>query len=267
MHIHDALVLGLVQGLTEFLPISSTGHLILAREVFGYAPESGLAFDALLHLATALAVAVYFRHDLIAVARTFLHLLCGRPTEPSSRTLFYALLLGTLPAVLFGLLLEDTMESSFRSASLVAWVLLAGSGLFLVAEYVGARYKTNKEVTPRAGLVVGFFQALALIPGMSRSGATIAGGLLLGLSRHEAARFGFLLSFPIIIGAGGKKLYELLASGAFEADIVPITVGACASFAAGLAAIHWLIRYLKTRTLTVFVVYRIFIALTVLLFA
>ncbi len=265
MHVFDALILGLVQGLTEFLPISSTGHLILAREVFGYAPLSGLAFDALLHLATAGAVALYFRKDLAKIAYTIFALLCGRPTDAGMRTMVYALTLGTVPAVIAGLFLERTMEAEFRSASLVAWVLLIGSCLFLVAEYVGNHYTTPRIITPCRGFLIGLFQAIALIPGMSRSGATISGGLLMGLSREEAARFGFLLSFPVIVGAGGKKIVELTLNGQLEADLLPIIVGTLSAFIAGLIAIHWLIRYLHTHTLLAFVLYRVVVASAVLL--
>lgn len=265
MNTLEAIILGIVQGLTEFLPVSSTGHLILAREVLGLDAEFGLAVDAMLHLATAGAVLIYFRHDILRLVRSTVALMRGREVERAQKMLIGALVLGTIPAVVLGLLLEDSIETTFRSAELVAWVLIAGSGLFLMAEYVSKRYESVREISVKRGVAIGFFQALALLPGMSRSGATISGGLLLGLSREEAARFAFLLSFPVILGAGGLKFAELGASGVLAAEWLPILLGALAAFLSGLAAIHYLLKFLKNHTLMVFVVYRLVLACVVLL--
>lgn len=259
----DALLLGLIQGITEFLPVSSTGHLIIARALLGIETELELSVDALFHFATAFAVLLYFRKDLISLAKSFWDRLHGIPFENGNRVLFLALLFGTIPAVVAGLLLEDTMDTLFRDPHLVAWVLIAGSLLFVVAEYVTKHTSHHTELTVRKGVYVGFFQALALLPGMSRSGATISGGMLLGLSRERAARFAFLLSFPIIIGAGSKKLLELSSAGVGQGEWLTIGVGVFAAFASGIACIHFLMRFLKNHTLYVFVVYRILLAFTV----
>lgn len=266
MNMLESIILGITQGLTEFLPVSSTGHLILMREYLGVTTDQGLAVDAMFHFATALAVGLYFRRDIVRLVYSTCRWIRGGSPE-GDRTLILALALGSVPAALAGFFLESTMDTVFRSAELVAWVLLAGSTLFVLAEYVHTRYHTGVQLTVQKGVIVGLFQALALVPGMSRSGATISGGLLLGLSREEAARFGFLLSFPIIVGAGSKKLLELGASGFLAAEWLPLLFGIVAAFVSGLAAIHYLLRFLKNHTLMVFVVYRVALALLVLGFS
>lgn len=258
MSLFEGIILGVVQGLTEFLPISSSGHLILAREVLGLQIAEGLAVDAVLQLATALAVLVYFRRDFGRLLATFWRLLYAPQTaEQSQKILLLALVVGTLPAVAFGLLLEEYMETAFRSALLVAASLLIGSALFIIAERLSHR---DEPVTVRRGLMIGLFQSLALIPGLSRSGMTIAGGLLLGLSREAAARFGFLLSLPIIAGSGLKKLFELFGQGYAQQFEIPLLAAFVASFVVGLAVIHWLLSYLRTHTLMLFVWYRVVLA-------
>lgn len=261
----DSIILGLVQGIAEFLPISSTGHLILVRDFLNIETDHGLAVDATFHFATAFAVLLYFRKDLFGLAFGLLKKLKGVPLEKDMNILFFALVLGTIPGVIGGLLLEDTMDTYFRDPRLVAWVLIAGSLLFMLAEYVTKKITEYKELSIRRGVYVGLFQVLALIPGMSRSGATISGGMLLGLTREKAARFAFLLSFPIIIGGGSKKLLELSGAGVVQSEWLVIGVGALTAFVAGIASIHYLLKYLKHHTLHVFVVYRIILAVVVLL--
>jgi len=263
MNVLEAIVLGIVQGIAEFLPISSSGHLILAREVLGLQVPEGLAVDATLQLATALAVVLYFRNDLLSIARGAWDMLRGKDVVRETRVLLVALLIGTVPAVLAGLFLEDMMDTVFRSAHLVAWVLIAGSVLFLIAERVYVRQEERRELTVSKGLWIGLFQTLALVPGMSRSGATIAGGMLLGLSRETAARFSFLLSVPIILGSGGKKLLDLGSANTQTSEWFMIGLAALVAFASGLAAIHFLLTFLKKHSLIPFVVYRIALALTV----
>lgn len=263
MTILDAIVLGIVQGVAEFLPISSTGHLILVREVLGLQVPEGLAVDATLQLATALAVILYFRSDLINVVRGAWGAVQGRVMEQNHKVLLYALVLGTLPAVVAGLFLEEVMETVFRSAHLVAWVLIAGSLVFLGAEYVARRTASEQPLSVRNGFLIGIFQVLALIPGMSRSGATIAGGMFLGLSRASAARFSFLLSIPIILGSGGKKLLDLGTSGTLGNEWMMIGLASVVAFTSGIASIHFLLKFLKTHSLVPFVIYRVVLALVV----
>lgn len=250
----EALVLAVVQGLTEFLPVSSSGHLILVREFFGFDTHGSLAFDALLHLATSLAVVVYFRKDLARVVASLFH------PSTENRTLLWALVFGTVPAAVAGFLLEGFVETSFRDGALVAWALIAGSLLFIAAEKWG---KADKALTSHSGFWIGVFQALALIPGISRSGASISGGLLLGMPREEATRFAFLLSFPILFGAGLKKLFDVLGGSAAVA-LGPAVLGSITAFLIGILAIHFMLQFLKHHTLYPFVVYRVALALLII---
>lgn len=262
------MLLGVVQGLTEFLPVSSSGHLIIARDILHLNTPSGLAVDAVLQFATVLAVVIYFHKDIWRLIKSACLLVSmhGARVERKDRTLLLALIAGTVPAVVVGLFLEKIMGTAFRSATLVAWMLIAGSGLFLIAEYISSRYAVRKTISLWRGIVIGLFQSLALIPGMSRSGATISGGLLLGLPREEAARFGFLLSIPIILGAGAKKIFELGVSGLLAAEWVPLVVGSIAAFAVGIVVIHYLLRYVRNHTLLAFVAYRLVLAAAVFIF-
>src|SRR3989344_159372 len=206
MSLLDAVVLGLVQGITEFLPISSSGHLVLMREWLDISQVGALTVDAVLQLATACAVLLYFRKDITRVVATFFQWVSRKPLDENEKKLLVALMLGTIPAVLAGMLLEDLMETTFRNPMLVALTLIIGSIVLFIAERVG---KGDKGIHGRKGLGIGLFKVLALVPGFSRSGATISGGLFLGLSKVEATRFSFLLSIPILLGSGLKKLTEL----------------------------------------------------------
>ncbi|MFM2381868.1 MAG: hypothetical protein RLZZ76_635 [Candidatus Parcubacteria bacterium] len=263
MNIIDASVLGLVQGLTEFLPVSSTGHLILTRTLFNIDNTHGLAFDAVLQLASVAAVFVYFFPDVWMLTQTLLRKLGRLPVNRRDEILLYALLIGTIPAFIGGVLLESYMSSLFRSPLLVAIVLILGSVFFMVAEYMYQNKPRTNDMSIPTGLKIGLFQVLALVPGMSRSGATIAGGMLLGLTRVEAARFAFLLSIPIITGAGLKKLLELIVSD----EVIlwtPLAVGSAVSFITSLVAIHFLLAFVRTHTLWPFIWYRIILACFVL---
>jgi undecaprenyl-diphosphatase len=257
-----ALVLGLVQGLTEFLPVSSSGHLLLVPVLLGW-PDQGIAFDAAVHLGTALALLVYFAPELARLARD------ARAGDAAARRLALAVALGTVPAGLAGLALEDLIAARLRSGSVVA-ASLVGWGLVLAwADRRAARGRVRelREVGVARALVVGCAQALALVPGTSRSGVTLAAGLFLGLDRATAARFAFLLGLPITGAAGALKTLDLARVGVPGGELAPLLVALLASFAAGLAAVWFLVRYLRQRTLTVFVVYRIALGALVLLLA
>lgn len=257
----EGLLLGIVEGLTEFLPISSSGHLILAREVLGLNVPEGLTVDAVLQLAATLAVAVYFFVDFRTLFATFTKKLRGLPVLPEDSTLFLAIALGTIPGLLLGIVLEEYMDTVFRNALLVAFALLFGSALMYIAERFA---RGGAALSVKNGFLIGCFQALALVPGVSRSGATIAGGLFLGLSREAAARFSFLLSFPIILGSGSKKLWELWQGGDIAMQAGPLLLAFLTAFAVGLASIHWLISYLRTHTLSIFIWYRVALAFVVI---
>jgi undecaprenyl-diphosphatase len=262
MDIISSIILGGIQGLTEFLPISSSGHLILMREFLGINSVDGLAFDAVLQLATSLAVLVYFKHDFLELIKGFFGLITGKVVEKKIKVLFGAIVLGTIPAVIFGLMLEGHMETTFRGAKFVAVMLLLGSILFYIAERIA---KQNENLTTKKGLLIGFFQSLALLPGMSRSGVTISGGLIFGMKREDAARFSFLLSFPIIFGSGLLKFFEL-SNGGFENGLGShLFIGGISAFIVGIFAIHYLLKYLRNHTLNIFIIYRVVLAIIILI--
>jgi undecaprenyl-diphosphatase len=264
MGIDTAIILGLIQGITEFIPVSSTGHLILGRDVLAVTGETALAFDAVLQMATAVAILVYFLPNLYS-------LFVGREETIAhtniavSWRLVVVVALATVPGVIAGVLLEDLMATVFRSPQIVAAALIAGSFLILAAEHL-PDYEKESELSFTNGFVVGLFQCLALIPGMSRSGSTISGGLLAGFSRETATSFSFLLGLPILFGAGGKKLIELAGSTAFAELWVPLLVGCVVAFASGLLAMHVLMRFVRSNRLDWFAWYRMILAVAVLVF-
>ena len=261
----SAILHGFVQGITEFLPVSSTGHLILVRSLLEIEDSHALAFDALLHLATAAAVILYFWRDIWALIHTFMRYVGRMPVGARDVSLLFAIIVGTLPAAVAGFLLEGAIETKFRSPFLVASILVFGSILLGFAEYFYRKKKTEaKLVTVKTGFIVGLFQMLALLPGMSRSGATISGGMLFGLSRTEATRFAFLLAIPVILGAGLKKTLEMLSLRG-EISWGPVFLGALVAFTVGLASIHFMIRYLRTHTFWPFIWYRVVLAVVIIL--
>jgi undecaprenyl-diphosphatase len=259
----EAIVLGLVQGLTEFLPVSSSGHLVLMNDVLGVIGGGSLAFDAILHLATAGAIIVYFHKDLWILVQAMLRKLGRLPVNQRDVTLVYALLISMVPAAIVGVLLEDIIATAFRSPVLVACSLLAGSALFIYAEWRYFSSVPQNNLTVRTGLLIGLFQVLSLVPGFSRSGATIAGGMLLGLSRSEAARFAFLMAIPLMLGAGSKKLIDLINSGESVSWLVVIA-GSATAFVVGLLAIRFMLAFVRQYTLWPFIWYRIALASLVL---
>ena len=215
----------------------------------------------MLQLATGLAIVVYFWRDILDLVKTFLALISLKQVENDKKNLLYAIVLGTIPAVFFGLLLEKKMDTIFRSPHLVAWMLLAGTVLMFFAERM---YRANASISNSRGFVLGLFQSLALVPGVSRSGATISGGMILGLSRETATRFSFLLSIPIIIGAGLKKTIGLAKIGGLTSLGFPLLISATVAFLVGLFSIQFLIKYLKNNSLKPFIIYRIIFAIYIL---
>ena len=272
-----AIILGFIEGATEFIPVSSTGHLIVVRQLLGINEASGLAFDAVLQLATTLAIVVYFWKDILGLAQTFFGLILKRNIDGRDKILFWGIVIGTIPAVIFGLLLENQMATAFRNVNLVAVTLILGSALIAFAQYVSKSVYRNgtvwspsgssisKELSIARGVAIGFFQSLALLPGVSRSGATISGGLLMGLSKDDAVRFSFLLSIPILIGSGLKKFLEIRHEVFTTGYGVSLLLGSVTAFVVGLLSIRFLIKYLKTNNLNVFIWYRIALAFLILI--
>lgn len=259
MDLVDAIVLGLVQGITEFLPVSSSGHLILFQEWLAVSGVNGLAYDAVLHFATTAAVMTYFWSDIWSLLQVALRKLGRLPVNRRDITLLYALILGTIPAAGIGIFLEPVIAEHLRSPLFVAVILFFASVFFMYAEWRYYLQPTHGEIDLRRGLLVGFFQALALLPGMSRSGSTIAGGMLLGLSRYEAARFSFLLAIPITLGVGVKKLIDLLEEGG-AVEWSMIAAGSLVAYFTALLVIHFFLKFIRRYTLWPFVWYGIILA-------
>jgi undecaprenyl-diphosphatase len=263
----EAVILGVVQGLTEFLPVSSSGHLLLGQYFLGLDQERfGLSFDVALHMGTLVAVVSYFWRDLVkmgvAFLRSFGHM--DLANDPDQR-LAYLVIASTLPAALIGFLFEGFFENTVRSPWVVVFNFVLIGVLFLVAEAAGSRSRQASKLRFGEAVGIGLAQATALVPGVSRSGATITLGLFLGLRREEAARFSFLMSIPIIAGAGGLKLAEVIASGMSAHESVLFATGFLTSAFVGYFTIRFLLRYLTHHSLRVFAYYRFAVAAVVAL--
>lgn len=278
MSVLEAVLLGILQGLTEFLPISSSAHLIVARWLFGL-DEPSLAFDAALHLGTLLAVFAYFWRDLLALLLALPRALQSpaelirnpdptwiRTAEPREHQARLALLIGiaTVPAALAGLFGQETLDDFFRSdthrtrAIATIAVLMIGLALLLwAAERAAAHHRKLHHLTWQDAIMIGLAQATSLLPGVSRSGATITTGLFQGLARADAARFSFLLGTPIVLAAGIKAIADAIAEGISGDDVVDLIIGATSSAVVGFLAIWWLLRLLQHTSTAVFIVYRI----------
>jgi undecaprenyl-diphosphatase len=266
----QALVMGVVQGLTEFLPVSSSGHLIIVPYLLGWndAFITSLAFSVMLHMGTLLALLVYFRSDWVRLIPAGLAAIRDRSIQDDEdRRLAWLLVAATIPAAIIGFLLNDVIESSFRSVGLVAVTLVLGGLILLVADRFGAKSRTIEDVTFPIAVGIGTAQALALIPGISRSGISISAARMVGMDRESAARFAFLMATPITAGAGIFEVRKLLTGEAgVQIEMVPLTVGLVAAAISGLAAIHFMLSFLRRRTLDVFVWYRFLLAAVVLVF-
>ncbi len=240
----QAILLGIVQGITEFLPISSDGHLVIFQHLFGLKQDM-MFFDVMVHFATLLVVFVYFRRDIAALIATFF----GRnadawPHTPGNgRRVVAWIVLGTIPAVFVGLFLKDAVESTFKSVAFAGGGLLFTALLLTIGSRAGGGDKESSALSPAGALAIGIAQAIAPLPGVSRSGSTIATGLLLKLDRKEAARFSFLLAIPAILGATVLELKDVLESGI--SDIGPVLVGMVVAFIAGMFALNLLVRVLQ----------------------
>jgi undecaprenyl-diphosphatase len=286
-----SVVLGVVQGLAEPLPISSSAHLVLAPWLLGW-PQHGLTYDVALHMGTLAALLLYFWKDWLVLvtawlpaqtavaiaevrgmtgARAATVALSTNAPDPNvaservqNRRLGIGLVIGTIPAAVTGVLLADVIEESLRTPVLIAVVLIAVSFIMLAADRMGARRVGLHAVTYGQAALIGMAQALALAPGVSRSGITIAAALFIGLTREASARYAFLLAAPVTAGAGVFKLKDLVETGLTPDEQVAFGIGIFTSFAVGLIAIGGLLRYLRRGSLDIFVAYRIALGLLVL---
>ena len=270
MDFFDAAILGAVQGVSEFLPISSSGHLVLGEEALGLNVESLKSFDVALHMGTLVAILIYFWKDIWGMIRAIGGMFVGRFNLRDEYTSLMAyILIGTVPAVVVGVLWGDVIDEFFRNPLSVAWMMIGTGVLFFVAEEVNRRVKASGLNSWRA-IVIGLFQATALIPGISRSGSTISAGLLGGMSREKAARFSFLLGAPVMFGAGlftylkeydtsgilcVEEVLEKMCADSPPFDLLTFATGFVVSALVGLVAVWGLMKFLKKYSLRGFALY------------
>lgn len=258
MNVFEALLLGIIQGLTEFLPVSSTAHLLIAQNLLGIpADEAAFAFAVLVQLGTLVALAAFYWKDLVDMLTGVVKSIVNRDAarEPGSRLGWY-ILLASIPALGAGYLLRDMVEALFREPLLEAGIRLLLTALLLTtAEYFGREKRTLADMKWLDALVVGLFQVLSVFPGSSRSGSTIAGGMLRHLDRPSAARFAFLLSAPVMLVAGGYQTLQVMELPGLSEFIPLIAVGFAAAAVVGWLAIKWLVNYLKDHSLYAFAAY------------
>jgi undecaprenyl-diphosphatase len=246
--------LGILQGATEFLPVSSSGHLVLVPWLLGW-PSSGLTFDTTVHLGTLLAVLIYFRHDVWQIILGVLKTLQTRSLRDDHGRLGWLIVLGSIPAAVIGLLFEDFFESLFGNPTYVSIFLLVTGLILLISEKLAARTRALDSLTVKDSLLIGLAQAAAITPGISRSGSTIAAALALNINREAAARFSFLLSLPIIFGAGLLQLKDAVEVGVDGGEISLLVTGFVAAGLTGYACIYWLMGYVRRHRLYVFTAY------------
>lgn len=253
-----ALVLGIVQGATEFIPVSSSGHLVLVPELLGW-PHNGLLFDTVLHWGTLLALVIFFWQELWAIVVATLASLVRRSLADPMARLGWLIVVGTIPAVVLGLLFKDTLEGLFASPRFAALFLLVTAGLLSLSEWLGRGrlVRTLQDLGWSDGILIGLAQSVALLPGISRSGATMAAGLARGVRREDAARFSFLLGMPAFLGAGLLQLADTLATdpAGLDHQLPVLAVGFLASAVSGFLAIRFLLNYLRRHSLYLFAAY------------
>ncbi|MEV5042818.1 undecaprenyl-diphosphate phosphatase [Microbacterium sp. LMI1x-1-1.1] len=267
MSILDAIILGIVQGLTEFLPISSSAHLRIVGEFLPNAQDPGATFTAITQIGTELAVLVYFWNRIVRIIAAWAKSLTGRvPRNDPDARMGWIVIIGTIPIGVLGFLFQDVIRDTFRNLWLVATVLIVFGIILGIADALGKRVRTEKDLTIGHGLTLGVAQSLALVPGVSRSGATTTAALAMGYTRPAAAEVAFLLAVPAVFGSG---LYELLQA-IREPGQSPFTLGETAiatvvSFGVGLVVIAYLMRYLKRGSFLPFVLYRVVLGVVLLI--
>ncbi|WP_448612638.1 undecaprenyl-diphosphate phosphatase [Modestobacter sp. URMC 112] len=258
----EAVVMGLVQGLTEFLPISSSAHLRVVGEAFGW-DDPGAAFTAITQIGTEAAVLLYFRKDIGRIVVAWARSLRDRSLRGTADArMGWLIIVGSIPIVVLGLLFQESIETTFRDLRIIAIALVAFSLVLYWADRVGTGTREIEDLTVRHGLVYGLAQAMALVPGVSRSGGTITAGRFMGYSRAAAARYSFLLAVPAVLGSGFFQVAESVGAGGVSWG--PTALATVIAFGVGLAVISWLLRYLDHGSFTPFVVYRVVLGLLLL---
>ncbi|MBT7409759.1 MAG: undecaprenyl-diphosphate phosphatase [Methylococcales bacterium] len=263
MELMQIIVLSLMQGLTEFLPISSSAHLILVPKITGWS-DQGLVFDIAVHVGTLLAVMFYFRHDLIPLVSAWFRSILTRQLTADAR-LAWAIIIGTIPVGLAGLMFEGIIETELRSPMVIAASTIIFAGLLWWADVKGRGQLEEKQMTWKMVVMIGIMQAMALIPGASRSGTTMTAGLALGMTRKAAARFSFLLSIPVIVLAGGLQTIELI-SNPVAVDWGALLLSVAISAVSAFFCIHYFIKFLDKVGMMPFVIYRLILGVFLIWF-
>jgi undecaprenyl-diphosphatase len=263
MTIFQAIILGAVQGVTEFLPVSSTAHLILLPWALGW-PDPGMSFDVALHLGTLIALLIYFREDWLALVGSAVGAIQGRTQSPDRR-MVALIIAATIPGAIAGLLFEHKIEEAMRAPQVIALMLIGMALVLAAAEFIGHRKKSLDEISWTDAMVVGVAQAFAIVPGVSRSGVTITAGLFRSFKRDTAAKFSFYLSTPLIAGAVGNTVRHMIKEHIGLEQLTPFIVGVVVSGIVGYLSIAFMLRYLQTHTTFLFVYYRIALGIVVLL--
>jgi undecaprenyl-diphosphatase len=258
----EAIFLGALQGLTEFLPISSSAHIRIAGELFGTNSDPGATFTAITQIGTELAVLIYFRRDIVRILSAWFSQISRKElhaTEKSDARLGWLIILGTLPIVALGYFGQEIIRNDFRSLWLIATTLIVFGIILGIADRYGKTERQLHQLTPMHGVLYGFAQSLALIPGVSRSGATIAMGRFMGYSREAALRYSFLLALPAVFGSGFYELKGALGESSVDQVFsLPETfVATAVAFVIGYAVIAWLLKYVTTKSFAPFIIYRI----------
>ncbi|MBA4336947.1 undecaprenyl-diphosphatase UppP [bacterium] len=258
MNIFEALFLGILQGITEFLPISSSGHLVIGESLLGLEVESLKSFDVVVHLGTFAAIIIYFWKDVVGLFKglfSYIGLMKKSSSNKEYQSLIAYIIIGTLPAIIIGLSMGDAIDFVFRNTFYVGlWMIIVGE-VFLLSEWALKKFKNEEGLNWKKALFIGMAQAVALIPGVSRSGSTIAAGLFQGITREKAARFSFLLALPAILGAGLLTGIKEVKSGEFNVEFAPLIVGFVSAAVAGFASVYFLMKFLKNHSLNVFAYY------------
>ena len=268
MSIFQSLFMGFIQGITEFLPISSSGHLVIIPRIFGW-EEQSLFFDTTLHLATGLALVVSFWKDIVSIFKSFIKDVFKNKNSlnhySSESLLGIKIIVACIPVGLIGYFFGDIIENNFRNILFVSIFLIFGSVLMFIAERrIKKTMIVKDEISIGKSFNVGLFQIFSLLPGVSRSGSTISGGMIFGLSREEATRFSFLLSIPVVLLAGVLKLVTSISDFSYT-DFSPILFGFLSSFVVGIFAIKFMLRFVRTNKLYPFIIYRMSLAVLLLI--
>ncbi len=270
-NLFEVIFLGLVQGLTEFLPISSSAHLRIVGEFLPNAKDPGAAFTAITQIGTELAVLIYFRREIFSIVKNWFkfNILRKRNLNLEARAdnkMGWMIIIGSVPIFIFGFLFQDSIKTTFRSLTLVALMLILFGLILGFADYVGDNQKGSRDLKVKEALTLGFAQSLALVPGVSRSGATIAAGRLLGFNRSAATKFSFFLAVPAVLGSGLYQLYQVISDPTSEVYSLGETfVATFIAFAVGYTVIAWLMKYISKNSFRPFVIYRLILGSAILI--